>query len=350
MAGVFRLRAGFLPIAAERPRKTEKTMFNIRRSIRISAIAVGALIFAAACGGGSDGGGGSTPAPAITEPPIAAFPFEIQRSDGKTLTIEKPVERVVSLSPGATEILYAIGAEAALIAVDNQADYPDAAKNFATKVDAFEPSVEAIAALEPGLVIVASDLGGIVDALDGLNIPVLFIDINTDVTRVEQVLGQISIYGRITGTSEAAARLIATLSARVQTIRDRARQAADGREAVKVYHELDSTFFSAADQSFIGDLYTILRADNIAGDGGGSPYPQLTQESIIAANPDVIILADEEFGVTVDSVKVRPGWGAIAAVSNGRIHGIDPDIISRPGPRIVDALEELAELLYPEGA
>jgi iron complex transport system substrate-binding protein len=179
---------------------------------------------------------------------------------------------------------------------------------------------------------------------------VLFIDINTDVTRIEQVLGQITIYGRITGTTAAANPLVASLSERVQAVRDRARLATEGREALKVYHELDSTFFSAAEQSFIGDLYGILRADNIAGDGGGSPYPQLTQERIIADNPDVIVLADEEFGVTVDSVKGRPGWNAINAVSNGRIYGIDPDIMSRPGPRIVDALEQLADLFYPEGA
>jgi iron complex transport system substrate-binding protein len=159
------------------------------------------------------------------------------------------------------------------------------------------------------------------------------------------VLGQISIYGRITGRSAAASELIASLQIRIETIRDRVSELPGPR----VYHELDSTFYSAAEQSFIGDLYRMLNAENIAGDGGGSPYPQLTQEAIIAANPDVIILADEEFGVTVDSVKVRPGWGAIAAVRNNRIYGVDPDIISRPGPRIVDALELLAERLYPEG-
>ena len=102
------------------------------------------------------------------------------------------------------------------------------------------------------------------------------------------------------------------------------------------------------EDTFIGNLYTVLRATNIAGDGGGIAYPQLTQEAIIAANPDVIVLGDEAFGVSIDSVKARPGWDAIAAVQNERIYSIDPDIISRPGPRIVDALEELARKLYPE--
>ena len=98
----------------------------------------------------------------------------------------------------------------------------------------------------------------------------------------------------------------------------------------------------------IGSIYARLRATNIAGDGGGTAYPQLTQEAIIAANPTVIVLADEEFGVTVESVRARPGWDAIDAVRNDRIYPIDPDIISRPGPRIVDALEQLAQQFYPE--
>jgi iron complex transport system substrate-binding protein len=106
--------------------------------------------------------------------------------------------------------------------------------------------------------------------------------------------------------------------------------------------------FTVSEGSFIGDLYRTLRARNIAGDGGGSAYPQMTQEAVIASAPEVIILADEESGVTIDSVKARPGWDVIPAVQNDRIYGIDPDIISRPGPRVIDALEQLGEAIYPE--
>jgi iron complex transport system substrate-binding protein len=321
----------------------------LRRSILLNWFAVAVLAFAIACGGDSDDDAGSSPQPqaTLTEAPVAAFPFDVDRSDGKRLTFDEAPTRVVSLSPGATEIFYAIGAEGALVAVDHQADYPEAAANFTAKVDAFQPNVEAIAALEPDLVLVGTDNGGIVAALDALNIRTLFIDINEDITTVEEVLGQISVYGRIMGRTDAASQLITSLQQRIQAVRERANDNAPGP---KIYHELDSTFYSAAEQSFIGDLYRVLNAENIAGDGAGSPYPQLTQEAIIAANPAVIILADEEFGVTVDSVKTRPGWDAIDAVRNDRIFGVDPDIISRPGPRIVDALELLAARLYPEGA
>ena len=313
-------------------------------------VAVLTLVLVVSCGGEDDDsndGVTSTAEPQATEEPVATFPVEIDRSDGKRVTFDAPPNRIVSLSPGATEILYAIGAADALVAVDHQADFPEEARDFPTKVDAFEPNVEAIAALDPDLVLVATDAGGIVTALDTLNIRTLFIDINVDITTVEEVLGQIDMYGRITGRVADADELVISLQQRIEAVRERAAAATPGP---KVYHELDSTFYSAAEQSCIGDVYRLFNAENIAGNGGGSPYPQLTQEAIIAANPAIIVLADEEFGVTIDSVKARPGWNAIDAVRNDRIYAVDPDIISRPGPRIVDAIEELAGKFYPEGA
>lgn len=312
-----------------------------------------ALALAAACGGDESPTPAGTPgdaSPTAAGTPIGrSFPLEIERSDGKTLTLDEPASKIVSLSPGATESLYAIGAEDALVAVDMQADYPPEALTLATRVDAFEPNVEAIAALEPDLVIVASDTGGIVGALDRLEIPVLFRDINTDVLTIEDVFEEIETLGAVTGRDAEASAVVASLRARVSAVVD---SLADLPEAgtVTVFHELDSELYSAAENTFIGSLYVTLGAENIAGDGGGTPYPQLTNEAVIAADPDVIVLADEEFGVTIDSVKARPGWSAIAAVRENRIVGIDPDIISRPGPRIVDALEQLARALSPEAS
>jgi len=317
------------------------------------AVALAGALAAAACGGGND----SSPSkrqnpnePTLIGAPSASapsYPIEVRRSDGKTLTVGQAPKRIVSLSPGATEILYAIGAEGQIAAVDKQADYPDAAKDFPTKVDAFEPNVEAIAALQPDLVIVATDINGLVARLDGLNIPVYFADINTDIKTVDDVMTQINLLGRVTGHNDQAAALLDTLGQRLRAVKDKV-QGINQTTSPKVYHELDSTFFTASEGSFVGDLYRTLRARNIAGDGGGNPYPQMTQEAIIASDPDVIVLADEEFGVSIDSVKARPGWANIAAVKNNRIVAIDPDIISRPGPRIVDALEQLGKGIYPE--
>lgn len=317
--------------------------------IAIAAFALGL----AACGGDDNGRGDDDPS--FTDHPtpieglstIASFPVDIPRSDDKTLTLTAPPQRIVSLSPGATEIIYALGAESALAAVDNNADFPQAAADFPTKLDAFEPNIEAIAATQPDLVIVASDIGGLVAALDQLNIPVFFQDIDTDITNIDDVFTQIVLLGKVTGKSSEAETLLADLEERVQNVRDGV-QGLNNATTPKVFHELDSTLFTVSENSFIGDLYKTVRARNIAGDGGGSAYPQMTQEAVIASAPDVIVLADEEFGVSIDSVKTRPGWDTMPAVQNDRIYAIDPDIISRPGPRIVDALEQLAQAIYPE--
>lgn len=318
------------------------------RYVGFAAAAALLTIGAVACGSDEepDPGDADDPTPIEGVSTTAPFPLNITRSDGETLTLDEPATRIVSLSPGATEIIYAIGAEGALAAVDNQADYPDGAKNYPTKVDAYEPNVEAIVALRPGLVIVANDSGGLVDALDRANVPVLYIDLDSDVKTIDAVFGQIGLMGRITGNDQKALDLIASLTARVKAVEARLTGLPNTR-GPRLYHELDSTFYSISDDTFIGNIYRTLKARNIAGDGGGVAYPQLTQEKIIADDPEVIVLADEEFGVTIDSVKARPGWNAISAVQDDRIYAIDPDIISRPGPRIVDALEQLAANLYP---
>jgi iron complex transport system substrate-binding protein len=175
---------------------------------------------------------------------------------------------------------------------------------------------------------------------------VLYVDIDSGVRTVDDVLAQIGVLGRVTGTSGRADALVASLRARIDKVTSALQSPAAGAP-LSVYHELDSTFYSASDGTFIGDVYGILKMKNIAG-SGPTAYPQLTQEAIIAANPQIIVLADEAFGVSIDSVKARPGWSAIDAVRDNRIFAINPDIVSRPGPRIVDALEQLAKAVYPE--
>ncbi len=195
--------------------------------------------------------------------------------------------------------------------------------------------------------IVADDTGGIVGKLDALNIPVLYF-LDDSVKNVDDVLAQIGLLGQITASNEKAATLVGDLGTRVTAVED-SLQGVGARAGPKaVYHELDPGFFTVSDDTFIGDLYRLLHVRNIAGGGGGQAYPQLTQEAILDANPNVIILADEAAGVTVDSVKARPGWDVVDAVQNDRIYVLDTDIISRPGPRIVDALEELARLIHPD--
>ncbi len=295
-----------------------------------------ALVIAAlpACGGDDD------EIPAASPAVVSAFPLTIEQSDGEVLTLERPPRRIVSLSAHATEIICAIGAGDQLVAVERFANCPLGSPEK-PEVDAFQPNLEAIAGFEPDLVYVFSNTDNIVDALRQIGTPVLYRMLPTS---LEGVLEEILFFGRLTGREAEAQELVQSMRQRMDAVRERV---AGVERGPRIFHELDPTYFTAAPSSFVGDFYNLLKAENIAA-GAVDEYPQLSAEVIIERDPEVIILADEAAGVTADSVKERPGWDQISAVKSGRICVIDPDIVSRPGPRIVEALEALARCLYPE--
>jgi iron complex transport system substrate-binding protein len=309
-------------------------------SIRGGALALSLallLVLAAACGDDGDKGT-STPTVAAT----AATQYPLTLTDGKSrsVTLEDAPQRIASLSPAATEVLFAIGAGDQVAAVDKFSDYPPEAKTR-QQLDAFEPSVEAIAGAQPDLVFVFFDPGNLVDGLARAGLTVFFLETPTS---VEGVLAQIRLLGQATGHPQEADELVATMQ---QAIGDIQEQLADVEQGPRLFHEVDNQLYTVAPASFVGSLYTILKAQNIAA-GTDQAFPQLSQEAIIEADPEVIILGDAAGGETAETVKARPGWGSISAVKNSRIYVIDPDIVSRPGPRLVDALGTLAQALYPE--
>ena len=325
------------------------------RYYALATLLAALLALAAACGGGS----GSTPTPSATElvatpvtavfdcegvtrttaPEVEAFPVEVADSVGNIVNLDAPPQRIVSLSAGHTEILYAIGAGDQVAAVDNTSDCPSVLAEF-PKVDAFTPNVEQIAALEPDLVVIFFDPGDLQSSLHGLGIPVLNLAAPES---VDGVYDQMALLGEATGHSTDAEGVAGGMK---EAVADVLSQVQDAAEAPTVFHEVDNLYFSAGSGTFIGDLYAMLGAENIA-DATGQAYPQLSAEAIIQADPDVIVLADEDAGETPETVKARPGWESIAAVKNDRVYVIDPDIISRPGPRLVEALRTLAGYLYP---
>jgi iron complex transport system substrate-binding protein len=294
----------------------------------------------AACGDDDDSPGeaaGPTETPGATEAPL--FPVSVTDTNGNDVTFQEAPSSIVALAPSFVEIFCELDACDALVAVDENSDYPPEVADI-PKLSGFSPSVEGIAASEPDLVVISFDPGGLQDALEQIGIAVLFLDAPPS---VEGVYDQIAILGDVVGNPEGADELVASMQARVESLTSQLPEGAGPR----VFHELDSTLYTAGPGSFIADLYVILGAQNIAS-SADSPFAQMTAEAIIDADPEVIILADEGLGESPGSVAARPGWDAISAVVNGRVHGIDPDVVSRPGPRIVDVLEELAVLLYPE--
>jgi len=302
----------------------------------VALIALAAL----ACNG-DDSGPTATPTAvqeAVAAPSPAVFPVTVTDSNGKQITFQSPPESIVALAPSFVEALFAVGAGDAVVAVDENTDFPPEAA-AKTKLSGFEPSVESIAALEPDLVIIFFDPGGLEEALEGLGIPVLVL---ASPQSVEGVLDEILLLGRATGHAEEAEALIGDMREKIDAITEKL---ADVQEGPRVFHEVGPELFTASDEDFVGDLYVILKAQNIA--AGAGPFPQLTEEAVIAADPEVIILADEP-AVTPEEVKARPGWQSVSAVQNDRVFAVDPDIVSRQGPRLVDGLQELARFLYPE--
>ena len=263
------------------------------------------------------------------------FPVTLNTANGM-VTIARSPSRIVSLSPTGTEDLFAVGAGKQVIAVDSLSAYPANAPH--TKLSAFTPNVEAIAAYRPDLVVVSNDQNHIVAQLAKLRITVLVEPAAANLNDVYVELGQI---GRATGHAAEAKLLVAGLRRQVNAI---VRSIPRPRTPLTVYHELDQTYYSADSNTFIGQIYGLLGLRNIADKAASSThYPQLSAEYIVASNPDLIVLADTVCcGQTRATVAARPGWSSIAAVRTGEIVRIDDSIASQWGPRIVLFLKAVA--------
>ena len=245
--------------------------------------------------------------------------------------------RIVSLSPTATEDLFAIGAGKQVIAVDNQSDYPAAAPH--SKLSGYTPNAEAIATYAPDLVVVQYDANHIVEALAKLHIPVI---VQPSATTLANAYGQLDQLGKATGHLAAATNVVARMKQQIAAI---VRSVPRPKTAITVYHELEPDYYSATSKTFIGRVYSLLGLKNIAdaADKTNSGYPKLSAEYIVAADPRLIVLADTICcGQTPGKLAKRPGWSTIAAIKDGGVIGISDDIASRWGPRVVDFLREIA--------
>ena len=285
-----------------------------------------------------DGEGGAAEADPAAESP--AFPRTIEDSGGASVTIAAPPQRIVSHSPGVTEILFAIGAGGRVVAADEFSDYPAATAQL-QRVAYASPDPERELALDPDLVLMAANQLQQVEQFRGLGMTVLYVE---EAATVAGVLDSVRLFGELTGNEQRAEALAEEMRARIEAV---TAELADLERGPRVFFELDSTLFTVGSDTFVGDLLTLLKASNIA-EGATSPFPQLTAEAVIEANPEVVLLADGEFGESLETACARPGWSAIAACETGRVHAIDPDLTNRPGPRVVEGLEQIARLLYPD--
>jgi len=277
------------------------------------------------------GGGGAT-----TATHTDSFPLTLATAKG-TVTIAHQPSRIVSLSATATEDLYAVGAGKQVVAVDSYSTYPAEAPK--TSLSGFTPNIEAIAGYRPDLVLVADDTANMFEQLGKLQIPVL---IEAPAADLNGVYAEIKQIAQATGHSAQAASVVSGIQQRVTTI---VKSAPPLARPLKVYHELDQTYYSATSGTFIGQMYKLLGLQNIADRApGANDYPQLSAEYIISSDPDLIVLADTVCcGQTLASVAARPGWGAISAVKTRSVVPVDDAIASQWGPRIVLFLQAVAD-------
>jgi iron complex transport system substrate-binding protein len=301
----------------------------MRRTPRILAAAFAAV--ALALGGCADDSG-DEPA---TGSSAASYPVTVGG-----VTLDARPERIVSLSPTATEMLFAIGAGGQVAAADDNSNHPPEAPR--TELSGFQPNAEAIAAQNPDLVVIANDTNKVVDQLTQLKIPVY---LASAAVTLDDSYRQLDELGALTGNRDAAADVMTRMK------EDIGKLVADlptRPEPLTYYYELDPTFYTVTSKTFVGSLFAMVGLTNIAdaadADGAAGGYPQLSEEVLIAADPDFVFLADTKCcAQSAETVAARGGWAGISAVRDGRIVALDDDIASRWGPRVVDLIRAIVD-------
>ena len=302
----------------------------------LAAVTAAALL--AGCSAANSSSVTSNPASSSAAP---SFPVTLTASPGP-VTIKARPGRIVSLSPTATEDLYAVGAGPQVVAVDDDSDYP--ANAPVTKLSGLTPNLEAIAKYHPALVIASENSNGLVSGLGKLGVPVL---IEPAAATLNDAYDQIVQIGQATGHVQQADRTVATMKGEIAAD---VKQAGLSHKDLTYYWELSSNpYYSVTSSTFIGQIVSLFGLKNIAdaankaSDGG---YPELSEEYIVTARPQIIFLADNQpadGGQSPAIVAARPGWSAIPAVKDHEIIALNDDIASRWGPRLPQLVAQIAQ-------
>lgn len=318
------------------------------------ALALASLILAA-CGGAAATPTAAPPTepvpteapsvePTATEEPTPAI--SVTDGRGEQFTLDQPAQRIVSLAPSNTEILFALGAGDQVVGRDEFSDYPEEALAVESIGSTFEDlNTESIVALEPDLILAA----GItppehIATLEELGLPVFVINNPQD---FDGLFENLETVGELTGQTEQTQAIVEDFQARVDAVL----AAVEGAEPVSLFYEIDGSDPSApwtvGSGTFHQYVFELAKGDNIASDIDG--YAQLSLEEIVVRDPQKILFAAGPFvPTTEETLADRPGWGDISAVQQGEIYGVDTDLLDLPGPRLVDGLETVAQILHPE--
>lgn len=263
----------------------------------------------------------------------------------RQVDISEVPERIVSFGPSITEILFALGLEDNVVGVSDFCDYPEAAKSKEKIGNAFSPSVEKVVALEPDLVVTVEHEQFNSD-LDSLGITFIVLSPGD----VRSIVDSISLAAEVTGKAKEGKRLVEDMEATITRVADSVKDATK----VKVFFIVDATDpnspWTAGPGSFIDDIINMAGGENVAASATGD-WVQISTEEIVNSDPDIIIIQTMMGGVPTVAKEVLEEhlvWKQMTAVKQDRIYFIDGDIVSRPGPRIVQGLEEMAKIIHPE--
>jgi iron complex transport system substrate-binding protein len=277
----------------------------------------------------------------------ACTPIRTTDGFGAVVELPAPAARIISLIPGNTEILFAIGAGSQVVGRDELSTYPLEAKQVTSIGSTYQQlNTEAIVSLHPDLILAAettppeqiTTLANLHFAVYRLSNPKNFDDLYANLMKV----------GELTGRTKEASGLVDSLRARVKTVEGKM---ASRSSTPKVFYEMDASDptkpWTAGPGSFVDMLIVAAGGKNI-GNALKSEWAQMSAEQLVVDNPEIILLGSAAYGTTVESVRLRSGWQAIAAVKNKAVYPVDDTIVTRPGPRLVDALELIAKILHPD--
>ncbi|ACL70647.1 ABC transporter substrate-binding protein [Halothermothrix orenii] len=279
------------------------------------------------------------------------------RADGFTVTVvddlnreirlEKKPERIISLSPNITEILFALGLDEEIVGVTTYADYPEAALEKEKIGTIVEPNIEKIISLKPDLVFAAGiNKLETVFTLKKLGIKVA----GFNPTRVNDIFVTIKKIGKLTGKSKEARAMVTSMYIEMAEIQELVDAALKDRPRPRVFYEIWSDpLYTAGKNTFIDDVINLAGGVNIGAKAPGK-WPQFNLEQLLIENPDVYIssLHSAPGKVTVEKIKKRTGYSSLKAVKNNRVYIVDQNLVSRPSPRIIKGLKEFVKALFPE--
>ena len=267
---------------------------------------------------------------------------------GDTVALEAVPQRIVSLAPSNTEMLFSLGLGDWVVGVTEYCNYPQAADRIERVAGFSTLNAEKVASVEPDLVLAArgNDLEGL-QTIRQMGIPVFALDVRS----VEQLIAAVGRLGRLTGATSSSTDLAQRLRVRVDRVR-RAVARIDADPPRVLWGYWGEPIYTAGGGTIIDNVIHLAGGQNVARSAPGS-WPQISLESLVALAPEVIITTSSPGGAgamagQIERLRTLEGWKSLPAVRAGRVHFVDADLLTRPGPRLVEALEQLAAIFYPE--